>query len=159
MSPMEVVQIVESRTKILLLLVGALTFVALYAFLPDPDHQLPGWGGWFFGFCAAVFAVLLLRPRKLTLDSEGFSVSGGLTRKPVTTQWQDVTGFFPLTIRVGSSMVGFNYCADAKHKPRGARVSKRLAGADGGISGAWPCSAADLANRLNAYREHALVRR
>jgi hypothetical protein len=155
---MEVVQLVESRTKIVLLLAGALAFVALYAFLPDPDHRLPSWGAWFFGVCAGVFAVLLVRPRKLTLDSDGFSVSGGLTRKPAKTQWQDVTGFFPLSIRAGSSMVGFNYSANAKHKPRGTWVSKRLAGADGGISGAWPCSTADLAKQLNTYRERALTR-
>ena len=154
---MEVVQLAESRTKIVLLLAVALAFVAIYALLPDPDHLLPSWGGWFFGLCAGVFALLLLRPRKLTLDSDGFSISGGLARKPTKTEWQDVTGFFPVSIRAGSSMVGFNYSADAKHKPRGTWVSKRLAGADGAISGAWPCSTAKLARQLNAYRERALT--
>lgn len=156
---MEIVQIVESRTKVVLLLAGALVFVVGYAFLPDPDHQLPSWGGWFFGLCAAIFVVLLLRPRKLTLNRDGFSISGGLKRKPTMIEWQDVTGFFPLRIRAGSSMVGFDYSSNAKNKARGTWVSKRLAGADGGISGAWRCSNADLANQLNAYRERALTRR
>lgn len=140
------------------MLVGALVFVALYALLPDPNHEMPSWGGWFFGLCVAVFIVLLLRPRQLTLNEDGFSISGGLARKPTTIQWEDVTGFFPLSIRLGSSMIGFNYSPGAKDKPRGAWVSKRLAGADGGISGAWPCSNADLANQLNAYRHRALTR-
>lgn len=152
-------QITESRTKIVLLLAGALVFVACYAFLPDPNHQLPSWGGWFFGACAAVFLVLLLRPRKLTLNEDGFSISGGLMRKPPKVRWKDVTGFYPLGIRAGSSMVGFDYSPDAKNRPRGAWVSKHLAGADGGISGAWPCSNVDLANQLNTYRERALAGR
>jgi hypothetical protein len=156
---MEVVQIVESRRKVLLMLAGVLVFAAIYAFLPDPDHRLPSWGCWFFGLCAAVFVVLLLRPRKLTLDENGFAISGGLARKPIIIQWGDVTGFFPLSIGPRASMIGFNYSPDAKDKPRGAWVSKRLAGADGAISGAWPCSNADLANQLNTYRQRALTRR
>jgi hypothetical protein len=110
---MEVVQIVESRIKILLMLVGSLVFVAIYALLPDPDHQLPRWGGWFFGLCAAVFLVLLLRPRKLTLNDSGFSISGGLARKKMV-EWGDVTGFFPLSFRPGANMIGFNYSPDAR---------------------------------------------
>jgi hypothetical protein len=156
---MEAVQIVEARTKILLLLAAALAFVAGYAFLPDPDHQLPNWGGWFFALCAAVFVVLLLRPRKLTLDSDGFSISGGLAGKALKKEWGDVTGFFPVRIRLGSSMVGFDYSVHAKTKPRGAWVAKRISGAEGGISGAWPCSTVDQADQLNAYRERALAGR
>ena len=157
MPRMEVVQISESRTKVLLLLAVALVFVAGFAFLPDPDHELPQWGGWFFGLCAAVFMVLVFRPRKLTLDSDGFSVSGGLAPKVWKTEWGDVTGFFPVGIRAGASMVGFDYSADAENKPRGAWVAKRISGADGGISGAWPCSIIDLANQLNDFRERALA--
>ena len=159
LTKMEVLQIVESRTKIVLLLAATLPFVLVYAFLPDPDQRLPGWGGWFFGLCAGVFLILLLRPRRLTLDPDGLSISGGLTRKPVMIAWQDVTGFFPLRIRAGSSMVGFHYSPSAKNKARAAWVSKRIAGADGGIGGAWPCSSADLADQLNAYRESALAGR
>jgi hypothetical protein len=156
---MESVQIVESRTKVVWLLIGALAFVAGYALLPDPDHQLPAWGGWFFGFCAAVFVALLLRPRMLTLDGNGFSIAGGLAPKPMKIAWRDVTGFFPIRIRAGASMIGFNYSADAADKPRATWLAKRLSGADGGISGAWPCSSVDLANQLNTYRERALARR
>lgn len=159
MSPMDEVRITQSRTKVLLLLAGSLAFVAGYVLLPDPDHQMPVWGGWFFGVCALVAAVLLLRPRTLTLDKDGFSISGGLIRTARTTPWKDVTGFFPLRIRAGSSMVGFNYSADAASKPRGTWVAKHLSGADAGISGGWSCSTADLANQLNAYRDRALAQR
>jgi hypothetical protein len=151
---MEIVQIVESRTKVLLLLLGSLVFVALYLFLPDPNHQLPVWGGWFFGVGAAVFVLLVFRPRKLTLDSEGFMVSGGLTRRPSKIAWRDVTGFAP--IYAGTKMVGFRYAAETKRRPRGTWLSRRLSGADGAISGAWPCSTTDLAEQLNHYRERAL---
>ena len=156
---MEVVQIVESRTRLLLFLGGTLVFVVIYAFLPDPNHELPAWGGWFFGFCAAVFVLLLLRPRTLTLDAEGFSISGGLAWKAAKTAWSDVTGFFPVSVRAGASMIGFDYSTEAKNKPRATWVSKRISGADAGISGAWPCSTADLANQLNIYRAQALAGR
>ena len=91
------------------------------------------------------------------LDNEGFSVSGGLARKVVKIEWGDVTGFFPVRIRVGVSMVGFDYSVEAKTKPRGVWVAKRISGADGGISGAWPCSTVELAEQLNVYRERALA--
>ena len=63
---MDEVRITQSRTKVLLLLAGSLAFVAGYVLLPDPDHQMPVWGGWFFGLCALVAAVLVVRPRTLT---------------------------------------------------------------------------------------------
>lgn len=156
---MEVVQIVESRIKVLLFLFGALAFVAAYVFVPDPNDELPIWGGWFFGLCALVFVVLLIRPRRLTLDGNAFSISGGLAWKTVATDWADVTDFFPVSVRLGASLVGFNYTDDAKNKRRGAWVAKRLSGADGGLGGVWPCSTADLAEQLNAYRERALAQR
>ena len=65
----------------------------------------------------------------------------------------------PVKDRAGSSMVGFNYSADAASKPRGTWVAKHLSGADAGISGGWSCSTADLANQLNAYRDRALAQR
>lgn len=156
---MQVVQIVESRTKVLLLLCGALAFTAGYAFLPDPNHDLPRWGGWFFGLGSVVFVILLVRPRKLTLDEDGFSIAGGLARKASKTNWADVAGFFPVSIRIGASMVGFDYTADAGSRPRGALGAKRISGADGAISGAWPCSTSHLADQLNDYQERALAAR
>ena len=156
---METVQVVESRTKVLLFLVGALAFVAGYILLPDPNDELPNWGGWFFSACALVFVVLLVRPRRLVLDRGGFSISGGLALKPAVTDWADVTEFFPVRIRVGANMVGFNYAADAKNKPRATWAAKPLSGADGGLSGVWPCSPGELAEKLNAYRDRALAER
>jgi hypothetical protein len=156
---MEVVQIVESRTKVLLLLVVALAFVVGYAFLPDPNHELPSWGGWFFGLCAAVFVVLLFRPRRITLDDKGFSVSGGLARRSRRIAWDDVTGFFPLSVGVVSKMVAYNYSVGARNKPRGAWLTGRLSGADAAIGGAWTCSTTELADQLNSYRERVMARR
>ena len=156
---MDVVQIIESRTEVMLFLVGALTFVVCYVFLPDPNDELPNWGSWFFGLCALVFVVLLVRPRRLTLDRNGFSISGGLAWKTMAADWADVTEFFPVSVRVGASMVGFNYAADSKNKPPATWVAKRISGADGGLSGVWPCSTGELAEQLNEYRERALALR
>ena len=124
-----------------------------------PGSPDAGLGRVVLRLCALVAAVLVVRPRTLTLDQDGFSISGGLIRTARTTPWKDVTGFFPLRIRAGSSMVGFNYSADAASKPRGTWVATHLSGADAGISGGWSCSTADLANQLNAYRDRALAQR
>ncbi|MEQ7874005.1 hypothetical protein ABDK56_08360 [Sphingomonas sp. ASV193] len=156
---MEVVRIVESRKKVLLLLAASLVFVAIYAFLPDPRHELPSWGGWFFSACGLVFFVLLLRPRTLTLDNAGFSVTGGLARKAMFIKWEDVARFFPVRLGPASTMVGFDYNANLIDEPRGVRLARRVSGADGAIAGAWPGSTGDLAQKLNAYREQVLAAR
>jgi hypothetical protein len=53
-------------------------------------------------------------------------------------------------------MIGFNYNTYALKKPRRAAFARRIAGADGAISGAWPGPKSALVDQLNAYRERAL---
>lgn len=149
-------EIVSSRRKTVLLLLLSLGFVSIALFLPGPPDEALFWSGTFFSLCSAVFVALLFRPQRLLLDDDGFALSGGLIRSPRKIAWQDVSEFFLMPIRPGTSMIGFNYNATSSSKPRAAAVSRRVAGADGAISGVWPGSTRNLVDQLNEYRERAL---
>jgi hypothetical protein len=90
------------------------------------------------------------------LDQEGFSLSGGLLRAPTKVAWSDVTNFFVLQVRPGTSMIAFNYSTNASNKPRGSALSRRISGADGALTGVWSGSNAAVVEKLNAYRQRAL---
>jgi hypothetical protein len=147
-------EFISSRRKTVLMLLGSLSFVAIAFFLPGPPDRTLFWSGVFFSACSAVFIVLLLRPQRLVLNDEGLLLSGGLQRSPTKIAWRDVSEFFIVPIRPGTSMIGFNY-ANALNRPRGAAFSRRISGADGAISGVWPGSKKALVDQLNAYRERA----
>jgi hypothetical protein len=145
-------EIVASRFKTTLFLILSLGFVALGLLLGEQNDHSLRWGTGFFALCSLVFIIQLVRPQKLSLDQEGLSLSGGLLRSPTKIAWRDVTHFFVVQIRPGTSMIGFNYSADASNKPRGAAFSRRIAGADGALSGVWAGSNASVVDKLNAYR-------
>lgn len=141
-------EITASRKKTTLYLILSLGFVASGVLLPNKDGSLL-WASAFFGLCAFVFIILLVRPQRLSLNREGFSLSGGLLLSPTKVAWQDVTGFFVVRVRPGNSLIGFNYSPNASTKPRGAAFSRRIAGADGAISGVWSGSNAAVVDKLN----------
>jgi hypothetical protein len=149
-------EIVSSRRKTAFMLLGSLSFVAIAFLLPGPPDRKLFWSGVFFSVCSAVFVALLLRPQRLLLDHEGVTLSGGLLRAPTKIGWRDIDKFFVVSIRPGASMIGFNYNPSAMNKPRGAAFARRIAGADGAISGVWPGSKTALVDQLNTYRERAL---
>lgn len=150
-------EIIASRRKTALMLAGSLAFVAIGLFVPDREGNHLIWGTVFFAACSAVFIVLLIRPQRLSFDREGLTLSGGLLRSPTRVAWRDVSGFFVVPIRPGTSLIGFNYSPVAANRPKGAAFSRRIAGADGALSGVWSGSNAAVVDKLNAYREYALA--
>lgn len=151
-------EIIASRGKTACMLLGSLAFVAMGLFVPDREGNYLIWGAVFFAACSTVLVVLLIRPQRLSLDQEGLTLSGGLLRSPTRIAWRDVSGFFVVPIRPGgSSLIGFNYSPGAANKPKGAAFSRRLAGADGALSGVWSGSNTAVVDKLNAYREYALT--
>jgi hypothetical protein len=72
-------EIVSSRRKTALMLLGSLGFVAIGFLLPGPPDSRMFWSGVFFSACAAVFAALLLRPQRLVLDQEGLIIPATAT--------------------------------------------------------------------------------
>ena len=115
------------------------------------------WVAIFFGTCSTVFVMMLVRPRRLSLDEDGFSVSGGLLRSPQKTSWRDISDFFVLSLRPGTSFVGYHFSSEFAEKHPTAKLARNVTGADGILHGPWPGSNGKLADKLNAYRQFALT--
>lgn len=151
---MEKKEIVGSRVKTGVYLGFSLAFVAASIFLPSDGDSRLWWAGVFFSICALVFGWLVIRPHRLTLDREGFALSGGLLPYARKVRWQDVSGFFVVHVRFGTTMIGFNY--DLGAAPRGVAIARGISGAEGALHGVWPLSNLRMVEALNAYRNRAL---
>ncbi|MXO57958.1 hypothetical protein GRI89_00145 [Altererythrobacter salegens] len=155
MSLPEFEELTSSRGKAAIGLIGCLAFVAISLFAEqsgDTSWKLQA-GGIFFGLCALTFVAMLIRPHRLRLDPEGFTLSGGLTRTPRKIGWRHVGEFYVRPLSHGASMVAFKY-ADEAVVPFGGVLGK-----SGGIPGVWPDGPDALAYMLNDYRDAALSHR
>ena len=145
---------VQSLGKTLAILLVCLAFVAIAIFAPDDHSQSKSWRFWcgsFFGLCGFVGVWTLARPRKLTLDSEGFTLSGGFLRSPKKTLWDVVEGFFVYRLPRGGKMIGFNYIPGRGPSTALVKLNGRL-GAEGALPKLWPGPPEALAEELNSYR-------
>ena len=148
----ETEELTSSRSKAAIGLIGCLAFVAISVFAEqsgDTNWKLQA-GGIFFGLCALTFVAMLMRPHRLRLDHEGFSLSGGLTRSPRKIGWRDVGEFYVRPLSRGARMVAFKY-AEGATIPFGGVLGK-----SGGIPGVWPDGPEALVYLLNNYRDKAL---
>ena len=156
---LETRKIVASRLKITGALLGSLAFVASDALLPSQGRdsdQWRLWGGAFFGICAVLFCWLLIRPQRLNVDPEGFTVSGGLVRSPKKIMWRSIEPFFVYRLPRGGKMIGFNFKPEARaDRTLLMKLNGRL-GAEGSLPKLWPGSPDQLVEELNAYRKQAL---
>ena len=150
-------EIVASRSKTAFLFLVLIIFTCTGLFLPGEQDTMMQWVTIFFGACALTSVVMLARPRRLSLDEIGFSVSGGLLRSAHKTAWQDVSEFFVLSLRPGTSFVGYRFSPEFAEKHPVSKFGRNLAGADGLLHGPWPGSDTKLATKLNACRQIALA--
>jgi hypothetical protein len=139
----------------------SLGFVAIAILHLRTAHNISEWsliktwlGVIFFGLGVLVFSWLLIRPQRLSLDAEGFTVAGGMIRTPWKIRWQDVSEFLVIQLPRGGKMVGFNYVPGARKTSALSRVA-RMSGADGGLPKSWPGSVEDMVDELNDYRIRA----
>jgi len=152
-------ELATARWKIALYLAGSLAFVAIALLLlehPDRDAWKLQFVLGFFGLCAVVFAWLLIRPQRLLLDPEGFTVVGGFARNPKKVRWRDIDEFFVYRLPRGGKMIGFNYKPGAREVSPIARLNRRL-GADGALPKGWAQSPENVATELNEYRVRAIA--
>jgi hypothetical protein len=89
-----------------------------------------------------------LHPPVLTLDSTGFTVTGGFVRSPITTRWQDVKEF--LVYDPPKS-----FFPKIAYEPSADRVSKSPF-SKAVLGFFYVRNADDAVNRLNDYRRRAL---
>jgi hypothetical protein len=111
-------------------------------------------GAALFGLGAMWLAWQLARPKVLTLEPAGMSVSRSLRRR-IRIAWADIgaDGFFVYRRVRGGTEIGFNYRVGAV--PEISRLGKLL-GAESPLSGQWPLSVEQMVDELNFYRRRAL---
>jgi hypothetical protein len=148
----------SSPWKSALLLLGSLAFVAigLFIMLPDPNSSraMAWFAIGFFGFCAVMGIVVLVRPQRLELNSSGFSVSGGLMRGQHLTHWREVEKFYVIRLPKGVKMVGFDYKPEAMPDTAMVRVAGTM-GLQGSLTQGLGPSPESLAEELKLWLERA----
>lgn len=149
---------VASRGKTLGYLAICAGFVAVALFLPH-DGKGEGWR-WlcllFFGLGCIVLAVTLVRPQRLMLDAEGFTIAGGLARSSRRRGWCDVERFHLFRLPRGGTMVGYDLADHARRDSYLGDLQRRWA-PDGVLPKTLPGSPESIAAALNAYRDRALA--
>lgn len=157
----------STRWTLLMLLLGCMmtgasVFVVLLIHASGrTDGALAAIVGWigvvFFGLGVCMCLAFLARPQTLLLDEVGFTLDGGLIRRPMKTAWRDVERFFVYRRGFASpSIIGINYTADRAPNHWLLR-SNRAVGLEGALPGGWRLPARDIVARLNAYRARALA--
>jgi hypothetical protein len=151
-------EITSYRGKTFLYLLLSLAFVAFAIFhLRTSDKDL--FMSWlcliFFGLGVLVFLWLLIRPQRLLLDPEGFTVAGGMVRTPRKIYWRDVSEFLVFPLPRGGTMVGFKFVPGAGKQSAIGSFARRF-DVDGALPRSWPYSTNDMVDQLNDYRMRAL---
>ena len=120
----------------------------------SPDKAYLGWSSvLFFGYCAGGYLWNVIKPGKLRLDAEGFTVDGAFGRKH-RRLWHDIDSFFLLPVARESDMVAYNYLTG--RAPRSLLVNlHRAFGAVAWVPGLWPLSNREVVDLLNDYRNRA----
>jgi hypothetical protein len=148
--------IVESRKKagvwLAFGIVGVAVGIGLGLYPPNPLLGFWGWLG------AVVFALMLvnaasrlIRPARLTLDAEGFTLISGLRSAAHRVPWDDIDRFLVFTGTHGAQLIGYNYLPG--HDPR-RRLAKLggTPGADAQLPTGWSLSDEEVVAALNDYR-------
>ncbi|MBB4006387.1 hypothetical protein [Allorhizobium taibaishanense] len=157
-------EIRQSNLKILCLLAGSLAFVALSVGLLGHGSSVAFcWLGiGVFGFCAFVFAILVLRPQRLLLDQSGFELVGGLVPRR-REYWVNVSGFFVFHLPRAGKQIGYNYepgFSKNSSWPAFNRtwraLKKRSLGAEATIPNTWSLKAELVVQELNDFRARAI---
>lgn len=161
MGTVDPVEISSSRWKTSLFLGGSVAVAAFLLFelqTPDADPPMLKFGLAFASLCAFVFAWVLVRPQRLLLDDEGFTLVGGGVRSPTKVRWHEIEGFFVHRVNGRVKTIGYNYKSGVRAASLWRDLSRRL-GADGVLDGQWPRSTEEMVEYLNAFRTEAVAKK
>ncbi|MFE0018977.1 hypothetical protein ACFWXH_29295 [Mesorhizobium sp. NPDC059054] len=152
---MDKTEIVSSRSKTILFLVVGL-FVLLSGLVGR--KELGDWAFWsievFAGACALVLFWLVIRPHRLLLNEDGFTLSGGLHWQPMKVLWRDVEEFVTKRGPNLTTWIGIRFRRDARRF--------RLAGwlrRDDVLPGVWELCDPEMVDYLNEWRLRAIAKR
>ena len=159
---------ISSRTKVLLAFFACAMFVGISVWqLSGASNGQQSWpiiGLVLFAPGLPICVWLLFRPQRLVLDADGFTLLGGLVRKPKKVPWRDIEPFFVYEIGgpylfpgIGRKAIGYNLRPEARANSVLSNVSRRF-GADGALPPhLWPGSPDKMVEELNDYRSTALT--
>ena len=123
-----------------------------------PSQPLMLLSGWICialgGLGIPVLVAMLVRPIRLILDQDGFTLDGRY-RAPRKTAWRDVEEFVVYQLPKGGKVVTYNLAPHVRKNSALARFVREHGG-DHCLSNLWPLPIETLAETLNAYRSRAL---
>lgn len=139
----------------MLALTAPFTFIGI--FMITEGEAVMGWiCTIFFGLCALIFILQLIKPGRLTLGPDGFEQV--MTGRTLTCRWEDVSDFGVYAMKTNfvttSKFVCFNRRVD--EGKRMAAVNQALVGATAQLSDSFGMKTEALADLMNAFRARAL---
>ncbi len=138
-----------SRSKALLLTVGAVIFVWLAGLMKDARPLIAWTGIIFFGACAvAGIALLITGGARLRVDEDGFEMIG-LFNRGNRYSWKELEAIRMAKIR-GASVIAIDYKAN---HPRRSQVSRSLAGMDASIGNIYNAPLKEICAVLSEWHE------
>jgi hypothetical protein len=147
-----------SRKATLGCLIGSIVLLALSVFAfehPVGKVTVPTWLPALFVVATGNFAWLMIRPRRLVLDREGFTITGGLGWRPTRFRWQDVGEFYVYRLSKGTEAIGFKLKQPPRDHARFADSPSQLPAARSLPQG-WDQTPASMVQELNSYRAQAI---
>ena len=139
-----------TRWKRILLLLVALSFVAVGVFLVQGRSTMFWLSTGFFSLCALVFLVQLAPGSSyLTVDDEGIEFCALFRKSRI--RWSDLSAFGVYQQRF-SKFVGFDFAPDYAAGASGRAVAKSLTGFEGALPDTYGFRAEDLAELLAYHR-------
>lgn len=152
---MDKTEIVSSRMKAFSLFILGLVF--LFGGVLGREEIGDGWfwfGQVFFGLCEVAALWGIIRPHRLWLDDEGFTLSGEFHWSPRSVAWHDVEEFATIYGPNCTTMIGIKFRADFTR----AGLA-RWVGATDAIPSGWQQSNEEMVSYLNVCRIIAMNRR
>jgi hypothetical protein len=111
----------------------------------------------FCGVASIFFVGLAVRPLRLTLDADGFRLSGGWMRLPRFVAWQELDG--PMScysIGRGQGVIGYNLVSREDDAVRGEPYGRVRLRPDCTIPDVWNVGGDRVVEELNRCREQAI---
>ncbi|GLQ98811.1 STM3941 family protein [Dyella mobilis] len=153
----EIIVLATSKKKAVLLLLGALAFVACGIFsVRTGENALIGWVCILFFGLGIPVSIYMLTPGagELRIDRQGIQMKGPF--KPMKLAWSEVNGFYVDYVRTGYSrtkMIAIEF-SDSYNKLRaGRQVAQAMTGMQGALPNNFSRPAEEVCELLNSAKK------
>ena len=108
-----------------------------------------------FGLAAIVATIILFRPSRLILETDGFTAT--TLGRSFRYHWSDIARFGVTTV-AGQKMVGLDF-AEGYPRSKAMKTSRGLSGFDGALPDTYGREAEHLVSLLEEWRQRRLRRK